>query len=150
MHRLAGPNCRLAPTAIRIVAIIDAFVAVSNQQTLVRDNGEAILVLGTRKAESQRRARTMAELAARTKTTMQEFLRRATAAKIDRLSSLVTESFRFLLRKQTLVEQIMIDPQTFAITLFGADGHTIAKQRLGASARREGDRHIFPGCLVRR
>ena len=80
----------------------------------------------------------MAELAARTKSTMQEFLRRATAAKIDRLSSLVTESFRFLLRKQTLVEQIMIDPQTFAITLFGDDGQAIAKQRLS-----EGEKQIF-------
>ncbi|HET6884311.1 MAG TPA: DNA sulfur modification protein DndD [Pirellulales bacterium] len=92
----------------------------------------------------------MAQLAARTKTTMQEFLRRATAAKIDRLSKLVSESFRFLLRKQTLVEQIMIDPQTFAITLFGSDGQAISKQRLGASMQREGDRHIFPGRLARR
>lgn len=59
-------------------------------------------------------------------------------AKIDRLSSLVTESFRFLLRKQTLVEQIMIDPQTFGITLYGADGQAIAKQRLS-----EGEKQIF-------
>jgi DNA sulfur modification protein DndD len=80
----------------------------------------------------------MAQLAVRTKTTMQEFLRRATAAKIDRLSSLVTESFRFLLRKQTLVEQIMIDPQTFAIMLFGSDGQAISKQRLS-----EGEKQIF-------
>jgi DNA sulfur modification protein DndD len=80
----------------------------------------------------------MAKLAAQTKTTMQEFLRRATAAKIDRLSSLVTESFRFLLRKQTLVEQIMIDPQTFAIALFGRDGQAISKQRLS-----EGEKQIF-------
>jgi DNA sulfur modification protein DndD len=80
----------------------------------------------------------MAQLAARTKTTMREFLRRATAAKIDRLSSLVSESFRFLLRKQTLVEQIMIDPETFAITLYSDDGQAIAKQRLS-----EGEKQIF-------
>ncbi len=69
---------------------------------------------------------------------MQEFLQRATAAKIDRLSSLVTESFRFFLRKQTLVDQIMIDPRTFAITLYGGDGQAIAKQRLS-----EGEKQIF-------
>jgi DNA sulfur modification protein DndD len=80
----------------------------------------------------------MAQLAARTKTTMREFLRRATAAKIDRLSSLISESFRFLLRKQTLVEQIMIDPESFAITLYGDDGQAIAKQRLS-----EGEKQIF-------
>lgn len=50
----------------------------------------------------------------------------------------MTESFRFLLRKQTLVEQIMIDPQTFAITLYGSDGQAIAKQRLP-----EGEKQIF-------
>jgi DNA sulfur modification protein DndD len=80
----------------------------------------------------------MAQLAARTKTTMREFLRRATAAKIDRLSSLISESFRFLLRKQTLVEQIMIDPESFAITLYGDDGQAIAKQRLS-----DGEKQIF-------
>ncbi|HUY34516.1 MAG TPA: DNA sulfur modification protein DndD [Pirellulales bacterium] len=80
----------------------------------------------------------MNRLAARTRATMQEFLKRATAAKIDNLSSLVTESFRFLLRKQTLVEQIMIDPATFAITLFGGDGQAISKQRLS-----EGEKQIF-------
>ncbi|HQU43941.1 MAG TPA: hypothetical protein PK867_14075, partial [Pirellulales bacterium] len=42
------------------------------------------------------------------------------------------------LRKQTLVEQIMIDPQTFAITLYGSDGQALAKQRLS-----EGEEQIF-------
>jgi DNA sulfur modification protein DndD len=50
----------------------------------------------------------------------------------------VTESFRFLLRKQTLVEQILIDPATFAIELRGADGLSLAKQRLS-----EGEKQIF-------
>ncbi len=57
------------------------------------------------------------ELAARTRTTMQDFLRRATDRKIDRLSGLITESFRFLSRKKSMVERILIDPGTFAITL---------------------------------
>ena len=42
----------------------------------------------------------MVGLASRTRETMQVFLRRATERKIDRLSRLITESFRFLLRKQ--------------------------------------------------
>ncbi len=40
----------------------------------------------------------LAGLLIRTQTTMQEFLRRATLSKIDRLSAFVTESFRYLLR----------------------------------------------------
>jgi hypothetical protein len=40
---------------------------------------------------------------------MQEFLHRATAAKIDRLSGRISECFRFLRRKQTLVVRILIE-----------------------------------------
>jgi DNA sulfur modification protein DndD len=84
-------------------------------------------------------ARRMIELAGRTRETMQVFLGKVTARKIDRLSAFVTESFRFLLRKQTLVERIHIDPATFAITLDddGA-GRAIAKERLS-----EGEKQIF-------
>ena len=57
---------------------------------------------------------------------MKEFLARATLRKIDRLSDLITESFRFLLRKQTMVERIHIDPSSFAITLFNEAGHALS------------------------
>lgn len=69
---------------------------------------------------------------------MQEFLQRVTARKIDRLSALITESFRFLLRKQEFVERIYIDPATFAITLCDDSGASIAKERLS-----EGEKQIF-------
>jgi DNA sulfur modification protein DndD len=80
----------------------------------------------------------MWELAGRTRATMQVFLTRVTARKIDRLSGYVTESFRFLLRKQTLVERILIDPVHFAITLNDSTGYAIPKQRLS-----EGEKQIF-------
>src|SRR5207302_8595558 len=73
-----------------------------------------------------------------TRDTMQVFLKRVTERKIDRLSTLITESFRFLLRKQTLVERILIDPTTFSITLYDDAGQAIAKQRLS-----EGEKQIF-------
>ncbi len=77
-------------------------------------------------------------LAARTRTTMQDFLRRATDRKIDRLSGLITESFRFLSRKQSMVERILIDPGTFAITLYDSAGGALSKERLS-----EGEKQIF-------
>jgi DNA sulfur modification protein DndD len=82
--------------------------------------------------------RRMMHLAGRTRETMQVFLQRVTAHKIDRLSGFITESFRFLLRKQTLVERILIDPTTFAITLYDETGQAITKQRLS-----EGEKQIF-------
>lgn len=52
----------------------------------------------------------LARLLVRTQATMRDYLRVATLRKIDRLSQLVTESFRCLLRKQTLVQRVLIDP----------------------------------------
>ncbi|MCC9654580.1 DNA sulfur modification protein DndD [Rhodopirellula halodulae] len=80
----------------------------------------------------------MAELASKTQEIMKQFLARASAAKIDRLSSYVTESFRFLLRKKTLVESVQIDPESFSISLLAADGTSISKERLS-----EGEKQIF-------
>ena len=80
----------------------------------------------------------MTRIAARTKVVMQQFLTRATERKIDRLSDLITESFRYLLRKQSLVERIQIDPSTFAITLFNHVGHALPRERLS-----EGEKQIF-------
>jgi DNA sulfur modification protein DndD len=83
------------------------------------------------------------ELAARTRVTRQEFLHRATAAKIDRLSALISECFRFLLRKQTLVERIFIDPVTFAVTLYDASGQPICRQRLS-----EGEKQLIAVSML--
>jgi len=80
----------------------------------------------------------LARLLVRTQATMQDYLRRATQRKIDRLSELVTESFRYLLRKQTLVQRVLIDPDSFAITLYDDTGRAIPKQRLS-----EGEKQIF-------
>jgi DNA sulfur modification protein DndD len=85
----------------------------------------------------------MVRLAGRTRDTMQDFLRRATERKIDRLSGLITESFRYLLRKQTLVERILIDPATFAVTLYDAGGAALSRQRLS-----EGEKQIFAVAML--
>ena len=80
----------------------------------------------------------MVKLTIRTQETMRQFLTCATTAKIDQLSHKVTESFRFLLRKKTLVHQVQIAPTTFAITLFDNHGHPIPKHRLS-----EGEKQVF-------
>ncbi len=80
----------------------------------------------------------MARLAQKTQFTMREFLRRATAHKIDHLSGLITHSFRFLLRKQTLVGRVQIHPDTFRIDLLDESGVLLPKSRLS-----EGEKQIF-------
>jgi len=80
----------------------------------------------------------VAELLVRTQDTMSEFLKRVTSAKIDRLSQLVTDSFRFLLRKKSLIERVIIDPDSFSITLIDTAGNAVPKDRLS-----EGEKQIF-------
>lgn len=80
----------------------------------------------------------VASLLSRTQETMREFLNRATASKIDRLSQLVTDSFRYLLRKKSLIERVVIDPNTFSITVIDTVGNVIPKERLS-----EGEKQIF-------
>ncbi len=54
------------------------------------------------------------------------------------MSQRVTESFRYLLRKKTLVQQVEIDPVSFAISLFDDSGQAIPKHRLS-----EGEKQVF-------
>jgi DNA sulfur modification protein DndD len=51
---------------------------------------------------------------------------------------LITESFRFLLRKKTLVHRVEIEPESFAISLFDNAGLSVSKERLS-----EGEKQIF-------
>lgn len=69
---------------------------------------------------------------------MQRFLKQATARKIQHLSELVTSSFRFLLHKQSLLERVIIDPESFRITLIDRIGNQIPKEQLS-----EGEKQIF-------
>lgn len=89
------------------------------------------------KVQSDQNAR-IGALVSRTQETMTVFLRRATVKKIAHLSELVTKSFRFLLRKQELVERVVIDPESFAITLIDKMGTLLPKDRLS-----EGEKQIF-------
>lgn len=87
--------------------------------------------------------RRIAKLVDQTRQTMRDFLERSTRQKIERLSGHVTESFRFLLRKTTLVQRIEIDPATFRIVLYDHAGQAIPKERLS-----EGEKQIFAIALL--
>lgn len=80
----------------------------------------------------------IAALVTRTQDTMRQFLKQATARKIQHLSELVTSSFRFLLHKKSLLERVTIDPETFRITLTDTAGNQLPKDQLS-----EGEKQIF-------
>ena len=70
-----------------------------------------------------------------TRDVLKQFRERLIARHTDRLSTLVLESFRQLLRKEQLIESLRIDPATLAVELMGPGGEVISPERLSAGER---------------
>jgi DNA sulfur modification protein DndD len=54
---------------------------------------------------------------------------------VRRIEQLVLESYQQLLRKGALVTRLSIDPESYALTLYGRDGETLSAERLSAGER---------------
>lgn len=88
------------------------------------------------KAEGKRqdRARVLRH-AGRVRATLDTFRETVIARQVRRIEQLVLESYRQLLRKASLVTRLAIDPQSFALTLYGRDGRALGGERLSAGER---------------
>jgi DNA sulfur modification protein DndD len=73
--------------------------------------------------------------AARIRSTMGKFRVRVLERKIAQIEDLILGSFQKLLRKKELVTAIKIDPTSYCMTLFGADGRDLHADRLSAGER---------------
>lgn len=67
--------------------------------------------------------------------TMAKFYQSVTARHAGRIAALVLDSFRRLLRKESLVSNLTIDPKTFAVEIRDAVGKTLSPDRLSAGER---------------
>ena len=65
------------------------------------------------------------------------------AKNIRRVESLALESYQLLLRKESLVEKLKIDPSTFQISMVGKDGVPLEADQLSA-----GERQLFAIALL--
>ena len=73
--------------------------------------------------------------ATRVQTTLGAFRKAVIARHIRKIEQLVLESYQQLLRKASLVTCLDIDPETFALTLYGRDGRELSAERLSAGER---------------
>jgi DNA sulfur modification protein DndD len=137
-ENLKQANSAAAVAGDRIARIDKELASIDYELSILRRDYNRICRDQIENDLATEESRRLGELSAKTQTIMKEFLDRATNAKIDRLSTLVSESFRFLLRKKELIERIEIDPATFSITLFDSAGNSIPKSRLS-----EGEKQIF-------
>lgn len=149
---VAADDEKLQPTLNRIKKTMQAHAALEGEANRMDQEIASLAAQRSvleQKLSKLRRARIDAEiqneegqrmiqLVDRTKHTMRAFLERSTRSKIERLSRYMTESFRYLLRKSSLVERIEIDPATFHIMLYNQAGHPVPKERLS-----EGEKQIF-------
>jgi DNA sulfur modification protein DndD len=69
------------------------------------------------------------------RSTLEVFKVAATRRHIDRISALVLESLRRLMRKDNLITEVRIDPESFAVELRGSDGSVLAAEALSAGER---------------
>lgn len=73
--------------------------------------------------------------ALRTQDTMKVFKQRVIEQKVDELASVVSESFKFLTHKKSLVSEVRIDPASLRISLYDSLGHEVHKTRLSAGEK---------------
>lgn len=123
----------------------------ASQEDLQRKQGE----IDALRAELEHKARRMASLldsvadgafehhergriarhAVRARGTLDRFRDLIVARHLGRLETLILESFQHLIRKQSLICRVRIDPATFAMEVFGRDGQSQSMERLSAGER---------------
>lgn len=67
--------------------------------------------------------------------TLQTFRTAVVSHHIQRIERLILESFQQLLRKQSFITDLRIDPVTFAVETYGPDGQILSPDRLSAGER---------------
>ncbi len=84
-------------------------------------------------ADSQ--ANILLETAPRVQVTLAAFREKLTEKKLAALETQVTQYFKLLLHKTSLVSQVMIDPTTFRLDLYDIEGAPLPIQRLSAGEK---------------
>jgi DNA sulfur modification protein DndD len=79
--------------------------------------------------------RRLVEHVDRVRQTLEGLRLAATARHLERISQLVQEALGMLLRKQHLVTDVRIDPETYTVSLTGVDGHALPAKNLSAGER---------------
>lgn len=71
----------------------------------------------------------------RVRDTLEQFRAAAVERHANRLARLILDSFEKLLRKQSLITDLKINPREFSIELIGGNGHFVSPDRLSAGER---------------
>jgi DNA sulfur modification protein DndD len=75
------------------------------------------------------------DAADRAKKTLSIFRDRLLASKAEWLSEMITSEFKLLLRKRNLISRVIVEPQTYSVSIEDANGHLLPMERLSAGER---------------
>jgi len=75
------------------------------------------------------------EAADRAKVALDIFRDRLLASKAQWLSEMITAEFKQLLRKRNLIARVLVEPQTYAVSIEDVNGHSLPMERLSAGER---------------
>ncbi|WP_339532493.1 DNA sulfur modification protein DndD [Pseudomonas mucidolens] len=75
------------------------------------------------------------EAADRAKVALNIFRDRLLASKAQWLSEMITAEFKQLLRKRNLISRVLVEPQTYSVSIEDVTGHTLPMERLSAGER---------------
>ena len=71
----------------------------------------------------------------RARTVLEIYKDRLLASKATWLSEMISSEFKGLMRKQRLISKVVVDPDTYAVSILGAGGHELPMERLSAGER---------------
>lgn len=75
------------------------------------------------------------ETVSKTQTNLDQFREKLTLRKLTYLENSIKDCFLYLLHKHNLIQQIVIDTNTFRLSLFDDEGKSVPKQRLSAGEK---------------
>ena len=75
------------------------------------------------------------EAADRAKVALDIFRDRLLASKAQWLSDMITAEFKQLLRKRNLIARVLVEPQTYSVSIEDVNGHSLPMERLSAGER---------------
>lgn len=75
------------------------------------------------------------EAAERAKETLLIFRERLLASKANWISEMITTEFQQLLRKKNLISKVLVEPNTYAVSIEDSTGHILPMERLSAGER---------------
>lgn len=125
LAELRGAEGALTEDFDRLLALKE-----ETEQALSAAHGERLSA-----ALGEQDVRRIVEHAERVRETLAELEDRLLLKHIGRVEVATLESFRRLMRKEGLVQDLQIDPATFTVTLYGADSQPIDPSRLSAGER---------------